>query len=98
MRLCNFTKLFILLELLDILTTMVGLAYFGMIEGNPAFSNMPMWRAYLIKLMWITFFVGVLEYPINIPALKRLVPVYWLPCLVSLYPVVNNIYIIGILI
>jgi len=88
----NFTKLYILLELLDVLTTMVGLLYFGMVEISPSLSGFSIWYICLTKFIQIALFMTVLELPINVPKLIK--SAYWLPAMYFIYPFVHNTLVI----
>ena len=98
----NFTKIYLLIEFLDILTTMVGMGWFGMIEGNVLFADQKMLRAYIYKLTFMVLMMSILEWPVRIPErLSRWRPaleiVGGMSLLPWLYPAINNIYIISIL-
>jgi len=92
MKLRNFTKLYILLELLDILTTLIAIEYFGAFEITPMFANLPVAMVVLAKVIQIAIVMTVLEFPLRVPKLIR--PVYWLPAIYFIYPAIHNVVII----
>lgn len=58
------TKLFLLAELLDIITTMMNLRLPGMYEANPFMAGLPFW-AWLIVKVSITIIIAVLMQRLN---------------------------------
>ena len=89
MSLSRPTKLFVLIQLLDLLTTMVGICYFGLWEGNPMYSGWGLERLIMLKLIYTTMIAIVLEMPFDYGWLK------WIPVVISIPPVPWNIYMIG---
>ena len=81
-------KLFILIQLLDLLTTMVGICYFGLLDGNPMYAGWGLERLIALKLLYTTMIVIVLEMPFDYGWLK------WVPVVISFQPVPWNIYVI----
>jgi len=88
-RLNNPTKLFILIQMLDLLTTMVGIRYFGLTEGNVMFAGWGLGRMIVIKLFYTGIVSIVLQMPYDYEWLK------WIPALVGLPPIPWNIYLIA---
>ena len=88
----NFSKLYILLELLDVLTTMVGILYFGAVEVTPSLSSMTIWNICLVKFIQVALVMAVLELPVNVPKLVR--SAYWLPAVYFIYPFIHNTRVI----
>lgn len=81
-------KLFVLIQLLDLLTTMVGICYFGLWEGNPRYAGWGLERLIAMKLIYTGMIVTILEMPFDYGWLK------WVPAVISLPPVPWNIYVI----
>ena len=81
----NPTKLFILIELLDLLTTMIGLQL-GFVEGW-SMSQMQPISMYLIKLNYVVIGMAVLEF---LPYTWLL----WIPSIMVFPPVPYNIWVL----
>jgi len=82
----NQTKLFILIEMLDLLTTMIGFQL-GFVEGNFLYANWQYHRMYLIKLNYTVFGMNIME----------LLPyswLLWIPCVLAFPPVPWNIWLL----
>ena len=81
-------KAFILIQLLDLLTTMVGICYFGLWEGNPMYAGWCLERLIVLKMLYTGMIVIILEMPFDYGWLK------WVPVVISIPPVPWNIYMI----
>ena len=81
-------KLFILIQLLDLLTTMVGICYLGLWESNPMYVGWGLDRLILMKLTFIGMIAIILEMPFDYGWLK------WVPAVISTPPVPWNLYVI----
>ena len=83
----NATKLFILIELLDLLTTMIGFQL-GLVEGNLLYANWQYHRMYLLKLNYTVMGITIMEY---LPDNWFL----WVPCALAFPPVPWNIWMLA---
>ena len=88
----NPTKLLILIQMLDLLTTMVGVQYFGLTEKTPWYFGWDIETLIMIKLMCVCVMMAILEQPRNYGWLA------WVPSVIAVLPVIGNIYmILGVL-
>ena len=81
-------KVFALIQLLDLLTTMIGIVYFGLWEGNPMYASWSLERLIMLKLIYTTMILTILELPFEWGWLK------WVPAIISFPPIPWNIYLI----
>ena len=88
MSLRNPTKLLILIQMLDLLTTMVGIQYFGLSEKTPGYFGWDLESLIMIKLLCVCFMITILEQPRDYGWLA------WLPSVIAVLPVIGNIYMI----
>ena len=88
MRLSNPSKAFALIQLLDLLTTLIGICWLGLWEGNPMYAGWGLERLISLKLIYTTMIVIVLEMPFDYGWLK------WVPAVISFPPIPWNIYMI----
>ena len=88
MRLQNSTKVFILIQLLDLLTTIVGIHCFGLSEGNLLYSGWATERLISLKLIYTVMIAIILEMPFDFGLFS------WVPAIISFPPVPWNIYLI----
>ena len=88
MRLRRATRLFLLIELLDLLTTMVGVGLLGMVEYNPLYTAWRIESLMAIKLILAWIVVIVLEQP------REYSWLVWVPSVIAFLPLPGNIYMI----
>ena len=88
MSLRNPTKLLILIQMLDLLTTMVGIQYFGLSEKTPWYFGWDLESLIMIKLMCACIMITILEQPRDYGWLA------WVPSVIAFPWVLRNIYII----
>ena len=88
MSLQRHTKIFILIQLLDLLTTMIGIYYLGLLEGNPMYAGWGLERMLILKFIYTFMIAIVLEMPFDYGWLK------WVPAVISFPPIPWNIYMI----
>ena len=74
--------------MLDLLTTMVGVQYFGLTEKTPWYFGWDIETLIMIKLMCVCVMMAILEQPRNYGWLA------WLPSVIAVLPVIGNIYMI----
>jgi len=82
------TKLFLLFELIDLLTTMIGVGLLGLVEYNSVFLSWRMENIFVVKLLVVWTVVTVLEFPLDYGWLA------WLPCAIAFLPIPGNVYMI----
>ena len=88
MSLRNPTKLLILIQMLDLLTTMIGVQYFGLSEKTPWYFGWDIETLIMIKLMCACIMITILEQPRNYGWLA------WVPSVIAFPWVLGNIYMI----
>ena len=88
MSLQRHTKIFVLIQLLDLLTTMIGICYLGLREGNPMYAGWGLERMFALKFIYTLIVAIVLEMPFDYGWLK------WVPAVISFPPIPWNIYMI----
>ena len=91
----SHTKLYVLMEMIDILTTMVAITWLGAVEISPTLAGLPLFQIVFVKLVQVAFFMAILEYPLRIPRVLQFA--YWLPGLYFFYPAIHNIRVILII-
>ena len=82
------TKVLILIQMLDLLTTMVGIQYFGLSEKTPWYFGRDLESLIMIKLMCACIMITILEQPRDYGWLV------WVPSVIALPWVLGNIYMI----
>ena len=88
MTLRNPTKLLILIQMLDLLTTLVAISVLGLTEKTPWYLGWDIESLIMIKLMCVCFMITILEQPRDYGWLA------WMPSVIAFYPILGNIYVI----
>lgn len=83
----RYILVFLLIQLLDLLTTIVGIKYFGMIEVNPIMKQFSLWQMSLLKMAGILIIITILYFLKKIPEWG-----YWILIGVSSIPVPLNMF------
>ena len=83
----NSTKLLILMQMLDLLTTLVGIQFLGLVERNPLLIGWDIESLIMLKLIAVCFMVILMEQH-DYGWLE------WIPSAVTSIPVFGNIYMI----
>jgi hypothetical protein len=84
----NPTKLLILVEMLDLLTTLIGITLFGLSEKTPWYFGWDIENLVMIKLLCVCIMITILEQPREYGWLA------WIPSVIATLAVFGNIYAI----